>query len=739
MIPNLSKLKRLMQLDIKNCINLEEIHCLERSESLQKLNAWAYHKLREIPNLSNLRRLKDLSITNCKNLEEIRGLQRTKYLNMFNADGCYRLTETKMKIVGQGRLVDNVGERLGSKLLVDDETYNGSSILCVVFAFKPWHEDQLKLLADELVTITFRVDAYIHELRTSHSVRIEDIEFTSRDIIYIHHFKGFDWFGFPLETKNDIHELNFFNAATYSHSGNSISELSFDVKFWKVLFETKGSDQQMPNRQSSALLVVDFFTWFDADDEVEKQGECELRNNTLVDFLSCFGFDSISDVVEEEGESALRNNATVDFSSYFGFDSISDVVEETLRPNKRHRLLDKDDVELNISLCLASSTPKINNDIQRFLPDTEEEVEEEVEEEGVSSASNYNGAYLDDVGLDISLCLALSNPNINNDIQDFLPVAVDGVEEDGVSTAINYNEASLDCVDDQDDEDNKGYNKSHEDEESGVKGSGNVPEEVVEEEDEATAEAGPSMLVVGYLPLRNSRTVDFLNCVSDVMEDEEEMLRSNKKAHLLDNVDVALHNSLNLTLSTPNINEDIQGFLPASEEEVEAEGLWSASDYNGPYLDDAGLDISLFLALNTPNINNDIQDFLPDTVDEVEEEGVLSASNYSGAYLDRVDDKDYNESHEDEKSGVNGSGSVPEEVVEDEDEAAAGPSILVADFFTRLDADDEVEEEGDHALRNSRTVDFLSCVSDVVEDEEEILRANKKAHLLDNDDVVLHN
>ncbi|KAJ4976725.1 hypothetical protein NE237_001831 [Protea cynaroides] len=326
-ILDLSNLKRLRKLDISSCLNLEGIHGLEGTESLEELNANGCNKLREISDLSNLKRLRKLNIKNCGDLEEIHGLKEKEYLDIFNAQGCYNLTETTKKILGQGIFVNNVGERRGSKSMADDDIYHhGSSfpILCVVFAFKPWHKDAFIRMPGGLVNITFQIDADIRRRGTrmtwcSHSVVIENIKLTYRDIIYIHHCKGFDWFGYQLETKDDIHKLRFSDAMIYSQSGIPLfHDFSLKLKFWKVLFENKESDQQMPNQQSSAMLVADFFTWLDADDYE----------------------------VEEE--------------------------DRALRPQKRVHLLDNDDVALDNSLTLTLSTPNINDNIQGFPLDNEE-------------------------------------------------------------------------------------------------------------------------------------------------------------------------------------------------------------------------------------------------------------------------------------------------------------------------------------------------------------------------------
>ncbi|XP_043687808.1 disease resistance protein RPV1-like [Telopea speciosissima] len=213
-LPDLSNLKKLMVLDISNCENIEEIHCIDGIESLEQLKVEGCQKLTELPDISNLKRLKRIESNNCVNLEKIHGLEGAESLEELTALNCYKLTETRRKIHGHGRLVDNVGEGgQGSNSIAaadNDVIYNqGSPILCVVFALKSGK--QVKFVVGELLSITLEINAFIRwgvkRAYFEYSIRIEDIEFTKRDIIYMDHFKGFDWFGFPLESKVAIEEL----------------------------------------------------------------------------------------------------------------------------------------------------------------------------------------------------------------------------------------------------------------------------------------------------------------------------------------------------------------------------------------------------------------------------------------------------------------------------------------------------------------------------------------------------
>ncbi|XP_042482167.1 disease resistance protein RUN1-like [Macadamia integrifolia] len=289
-LPDMSNLKILRKLEIKNCENLEEIQGLEGTESLEKLDMLYCHKLRGLLGLSNLKRL-SIVILSCENLEEIH-LEGTESLEKLSAEGCYKLTETTRKIHGQGILLDNVSEGQGSNSIARSfplSHFNGSPILCVVFALTSGERrESVKFVAGNLITISLDIQASIRRgvksnyfsqqnmkvTHFSYSIRIENIEFTNkRDIIYIHHFKDwFDLIGLPLESKDAIEELNvriddiFWNSDSGHDDSDSDSDsdrISAHVKLCKVLFENKELEQQLPNQQSSAMLVADFFRWSD--------------------------------------------------------------------------------------------------------------------------------------------------------------------------------------------------------------------------------------------------------------------------------------------------------------------------------------------------------------------------------------------------------------------------------------------------------------------------------------------
>ncbi|XP_042476770.1 uncharacterized protein LOC122058241 [Macadamia integrifolia] len=298
-LPDMSNLKRLMELNIGDCANLEEIHSIKGSESLKELTVKGCHKLRELPDMSNLKGLVSLYIINCVNLQKIHRFEGAESLQYLGVLDCYKLTETTRKILGQGRLlVDNVGKGFGqgtNSIGTDDHhVYPGSPFLCIVLAFTSGSGDRserVKFVVGELVTITLQISAFIcwgeKDTMFVYSIRIEDIEFTERDIIYIHHFKVLDWF--PLESKPAIKEfrgdtLKIFRQSDSHHY--SYDQINVCVKHWKVLFEDIESEQQMPNQQSSAMLVADFFRWDEeegADKEVEEEQDANNDDEQVED------------------------------------------------------------------------------------------------------------------------------------------------------------------------------------------------------------------------------------------------------------------------------------------------------------------------------------------------------------------------------------------------------------------------------------------------------------------------
>ncbi|XP_042482159.1 uncharacterized protein LOC122062594 [Macadamia integrifolia] len=306
MISDLSHLEWLEELLLYTCQGLQYLPNLP--SNLTRLNCCSCKSLVRLPDFSNLKKLRELFFGNCENIEEMHGLQGTESLEDLNLPGCYRITETMRKMHGQGRLLHDAEDGQGSNSISDDEIYNGSPpswypqwfnvyhlcaswwsnkvqgmvvemkrpILCVVLAFPLWKEmNEFGFQDGELVTITLQIEASIRwgEKRTlcGHCIRIEDIEFTKRDIVYIHHLKGFDWFGFPLESKDAMEELHVKVSGVYRQSeSRDYDDWICEVKCSKLLFEDKESNQQIPIQQSSAKLVAGFFKWSEAaDDDIE--------------------------------------------------------------------------------------------------------------------------------------------------------------------------------------------------------------------------------------------------------------------------------------------------------------------------------------------------------------------------------------------------------------------------------------------------------------------------------------
>ncbi|XP_043687822.1 disease resistance protein RPV1-like [Telopea speciosissima] len=234
------------------------------------------NKLTKLPDLSSLKRLRVLDINHCVNLEEIHGLEKFESLEELEARCCYKLTDTTKQTHGQGMFLHNFDGQEGGggggsggqgNNLIDEIHHYGSGRAV-------------------RVNIVFEIEASIRwrsgkEKSCICSIRIEDIKITPRDVIYIHHFNVN---GFPFQSKAAIEKFTIQSLERYEQSGQYPS-VSVKVKFWKVLFENKESEQQMPNQQSSAMLVADFFRWSsdaaaaaaadDDDDEVEESQDEE--------------------------------------------------------------------------------------------------------------------------------------------------------------------------------------------------------------------------------------------------------------------------------------------------------------------------------------------------------------------------------------------------------------------------------------------------------------------------------
>lgn len=104
-LPDLSNLKQLKRLDLRNCKVLTEVQGLEEVTSLEYLNLSNCGSMERLPNLSNLKQLEELELTNCNGLTEIIGLEELTSLRKLYLTGCnsslltYTLTKRFFQII----------------------------------------------------------------------------------------------------------------------------------------------------------------------------------------------------------------------------------------------------------------------------------------------------------------------------------------------------------------------------------------------------------------------------------------------------------------------------------------------------------------------------------------------------------------------------------------------------------------------------------------------------------------
>ncbi|XP_042499581.1 uncharacterized protein LOC122077777 [Macadamia integrifolia] len=274
---DLSHWRYLKQLNLFKCVKLEYLPKLPLS--LVELCCEDCFSLVQLPDLSLLNILAILCLEGCVNLEEIRGLEGKLSLVEVNARGCHNLTIPPRKILGQGTLLPD--RPLGSfSLTAIDGIYKKRLILCLVLELPSDFRSQ---------TIYCDISASIRQRGKTtscvHTLRIEDVEFTTHPhIIYLHHFKGFDWFGIPLHGKDAIENLHI-------HQSNLRHQLSLDtdasraycrVKFWKLLLENMEPFQQERNRHSIAMMVAEFFIWKFENRESEQENHNRHSSDKLM-------------------------------------------------------------------------------------------------------------------------------------------------------------------------------------------------------------------------------------------------------------------------------------------------------------------------------------------------------------------------------------------------------------------------------------------------------------------------
>ncbi|KAJ4981675.1 hypothetical protein NE237_032512 [Protea cynaroides] len=286
--PWISDLSQLQKLVLHGYTWLESLP--ELPPTLIYLHVKSCPSLQKIPDLSNLKKLSEIILHDCEELEEIRGLKGTESLEVLYVSSCEALTDTPRKIQGQGTLLVDQFSRSDS-LNFDDGVYLGLRlILCVVFAFNL--KEQTVQGNVQGVRTYLKASICREDRRTLFAINMEikNIEFTTEgDIIYIHHFKGFDWFGFPLEGTDAIEEICIVAEGLI----NPIKSIDCEVKFWKLLLGNMPSgDLQMPNQESCARMVEDFFSWAYDDAGRSRFGpeEVESRQMDVIEqrvYLSC--------------------------------------------------------------------------------------------------------------------------------------------------------------------------------------------------------------------------------------------------------------------------------------------------------------------------------------------------------------------------------------------------------------------------------------------------------------------
>ncbi|XP_042482188.1 disease resistance protein RPV1-like isoform X2 [Macadamia integrifolia] len=287
---DMTPLKSLKQLKICECKNFGYILALP--SSLVELDCAHCDSLLRLPDLSQLKFLTILNHSYCPKLVGIRGIEGTKSLKEWDARGCSNLTYTPSLIKGTllpGRLSGQYG--YSYSLTANDEIYNNGFILCIVLKFLPLPKPH-QYLGDDLRSISANISATIHKkvkkISCFHTLIIKDVEYTTdRDIICILHFKGFEWFGIPLQEKEAIEILD-------------IRTDIGTVKFCEILFKNRIPDQKKPN--SSHLMVPDLLKWSYVNDD---GGEITLHywpnKQQKQGFLRRFRFNSVSDVMGGKG------------------------------------------------------------------------------------------------------------------------------------------------------------------------------------------------------------------------------------------------------------------------------------------------------------------------------------------------------------------------------------------------------------------------------------------------------
>ncbi|KAJ4981320.1 hypothetical protein NE237_032157 [Protea cynaroides] len=282
--PWISGLPQLQKLLLHRCTRLESLPELPRT--LTSLVVANCRSLQRLPDFSGLKNLKLLRLHNCKKLEEIQGLEGTESLEQLYMYHCNTITGARRKIHAQGTLLVNDGLQRSDSMNVSDRINKGLRF-CVVFAFSNEQKAQRNLREGELVLIQLSLEASIHQkdrkILSAITMPIEGVEFTSKhDMIYIHYFEGFDWFGLPLEGKDTI-EITCSEVQRITEPYNYQYVIDGEVKFCKLLLEKENTDseQKMPNLEPNISMVAEFFNCSNDDAGRSRFSleEVEIRSN----------------------------------------------------------------------------------------------------------------------------------------------------------------------------------------------------------------------------------------------------------------------------------------------------------------------------------------------------------------------------------------------------------------------------------------------------------------------------
>ncbi|KAJ4975521.1 hypothetical protein NE237_000627 [Protea cynaroides] len=264
---DLSYLKKLKQLEFCECKKKENL--LEHRPSLFELYCPTCYSM-VLPDLARLKILTKVLPDDCEKLEEIPSLEGTEPIEDFDVTGCYNLAIIPRKINEQGTLLPN---RSG-----------GNRIMLLVLEFP-------SVLMGRQIELDISASIHQEDKITRcllHTLKIEDFTVAGRtyysedkDIIYIHHLNGFNWFGIPLQEDDGIEIL--YISASYLNNTKK-----FRVKFnWSYV-----GNMLLVSAPSTSCLIDEFQIPFDTI-KLPAEDEFQIPFDTIqlpaeVEVCSCY-------------------------------------------------------------------------------------------------------------------------------------------------------------------------------------------------------------------------------------------------------------------------------------------------------------------------------------------------------------------------------------------------------------------------------------------------------------------